>query len=73
MMAFVVIVMSVTGPVLQLLDNRSGQAARAFDLQGGMGDMVVVLKELFKSADDLPLALAKVRLDVNVRRKGGDV
>lgn len=61
------------GPVLELLDDRAGQAPGTFSLQGGMSDVVVVLQHLLDLADDLSLAQPEFRLDVDVGRKRRDM
>ena len=58
------------GTVLELLDHRPGQAARTFPLQGGMGDVKVVVEHSFDLADNLPLAQTKLRGEVDMGRQG---
>ena len=72
-MAAMIVIMIVPLPMLQLLDDRAGKAAGTLPLQGGVGDVVIMLQHLFDGADDLPLAQAVLRLDVDMGRKRRDV
>jgi hypothetical protein len=61
------------GAMLELLNNRSGQTALAFSLHGRVGDMVIVIQQLFESTDNFTLTQAVVRFDINMCRQSRDV
>ena len=56
-------------PMVQLLDDRTSDAARALTLKCCMGDVIVMVQHLLEITDYLALAQAIVWFDVNMCRK----